>query len=118
MPVKGKKKVEINAANPRSSRLDVIRINARFCAVPRALIPQLHRGRLWTVLDIFGVGENCWASALRFQFHFGLGEFLGTAEEEELRSGNEEQEDIDGTREVEHRDSKKRNRRWHMVTVL
>jgi len=51
---------------------------------------------------IFGVGENYWASTLRCQLHFGLGEFHGTGEEEESRSDNEEQEDIDGTGEVEH----------------
>jgi hypothetical protein len=37
----------------------------------------------------------------RSQLYFLPAEFLGTREEEEFRSGNQEQEDIDGTGEVE-----------------
>jgi hypothetical protein len=39
---------------------------------------------------------------LRGQFYFLLVELPGTREEEESRSNNQEQEDIDGTGEVEH----------------
>jgi hypothetical protein len=69
-------------------------------------------------VEIFGVGGNCWASTLRGQLHFRLGDFHGTGEEEESRSDNEEQDDIDGTGEVEHRNGKKQSRRRYMVTEL
>jgi hypothetical protein len=39
---------------------------------------------------------------LRSKFYFRLGEFLRTGKEEESRSDNQEQEDIDGTGEVEN----------------
>ena len=91
-----------------SSWLDIFRTNARYrCAVSRVLVPELHWGRLWTVLEIRDVGENCRASTLssRFLFYFelGLGKFLGTGEEEEFRSDNREEDNIDGTGKVEHR---------------
>jgi hypothetical protein len=45
----------------------------------------------------------CRASiVLRSQIYFLLFELLGTREEEKFRSGNQEQEDIDGPREVEY----------------
>jgi hypothetical protein len=49
--------------------------------------------------------------------HFLPVEFLGTREEEESRSDNQEQEDIDGAGEVENRDAKKCNRRWYVVVT-
>jgi hypothetical protein len=77
------------------------------CDVPRAPIlpPRSQgRGRLWTVLESRRVGENCRASTLRSKFYFRLGdwEFLRTGKEEDSRSDNQEQEDIDGTGEVKH----------------
>jgi hypothetical protein len=39
---------------------------------------------------------------LRSKFYFQIGEFLRTGKEEESRSDNQEQEDIDGTGEVEN----------------
>jgi hypothetical protein len=39
---------------------------------------------------------------LRIKFYFRLSEFLRTGKEEESRSDNQEQEDIDGTGEVEN----------------
>jgi hypothetical protein len=66
-------------------------------------IPQRSQSRLWTVLEIRRVGENCRASIfLRSRLYFLLVELLGTREEEESRSDNQEQEDIDGAGEVEH----------------
>jgi hypothetical protein len=38
---------------------------------------------------------------LRSQFYFPLVELLGTREEEEFRSNNQEQDDVDCTGEVE-----------------
>jgi hypothetical protein len=54
----------------------------------------------------------------QFQFYFRLGKYLGTGEEEELRSDNQEEDDIDGAGEVEHRDAEKRARRRYMVVVI
>ena len=73
------------------------------CDVLRAPILQRSRGWLWTVLELRSVGDNCRASTLmgRGQLHILPVEFLGTREEEESRSDNQEQEDIDGTGEVE-----------------
>jgi len=93
------------------------------CAISRALIPRLHRGRLWTVLENFGVVENNrpYILSLRFQFYYGLGlgELLGTGEEEQSRSDNQEEEDIDGTGKVEHRVTEQRGcRRYMVVTEL
>jgi hypothetical protein len=85
--------------------------------IPRAPIPQRSRGRLWTVSEFRRVGENCRASTLRSKFYFRLGELLRTGKEEEPRSENQEQEDIDGTGEVEHRDSEKRSRRRYIVVT-
>jgi hypothetical protein len=47
--------------------------------------------------------------------HFLPVESLGTREEEQSRSDNQEQEDIDGTGEIEHCVSEKRSRRRYMV---
>ena len=71
----------------------------------RVLIRERNLDRSWTA-DILRVGENCRASIftrrLRDQFHHVLFvESLGAREEEESRSDNQEQEDIDGTGEVE-----------------
>ena len=54
---------------------------------------------------------------LRYQFYFLLVEFAGrgTREEEELRSDDQEQENIDDAGEVEHCGTKKHGRRWYMV---
>jgi hypothetical protein len=42
---------------------------------------------------------------------------LGTREEEKFRSDSQEQEDVDGTGEVENRDTKKYNRRRYVVVT-
>ena len=54
-------------------------------------------------MELRRVRDNCRASTLRSrsQLYFLPIEFLGTREEEESRSDNQEQEDIDGTGEVE-----------------
>jgi hypothetical protein len=55
-------------------------------------------------LDIRRVGENCRASIFSkrlSQFYFLHVELPGTREEEESGSDHQEQEDIDGTGEVE-----------------
>ena len=44
-------------------------------------------------------------------------ESLGTREEEESRSDDQEQEDVDETGEVEHRVGKKRSRRRYIVVT-
>ncbi len=116
-----KKKVEVTAANPCPSWLDIIKTNARNCCIAsRVLIPQLHWGRLWTVLEICGVIEESLPNilSLGFQFYYGLGlgESLGTGEEEAFPSENQEQEDIDGTGEVEHWDREKHSR-WRYIVV-
>jgi hypothetical protein len=54
---------------------------------------------------------------LRSQNYFLLVELLGTREEEKFRSDNQEQEDIDGPGEVEHRETKKHSRRRYMVVT-
>ena len=46
-----------------------------------------------------------------------LVELLETREEEESRSGSQEQEGINGTGEVENRDAKKCNRRRYVVVI-
>ena len=76
----------------------------RWCrAVHGALVPERCRARLWTVLEFRRDGKICRASIiLRGQFYILLVELPGTREEEESRSNNQEQEDIDGTGEVEH----------------
>jgi hypothetical protein len=51
------------------------------------------------------------------QLYFLLVESLGTTEEEESRSDNQEQEDIDGTGEVEQRGTEKRSRRRYIVMI-
>jgi hypothetical protein len=53
----------------------------------------------------------------RSQLCFLPVDFLGTREEEESRSDNQEQEDIDGTGEVEHRETKKCSRRRYVVVT-
>ena len=42
-------------------------------------------------------------------------ELLGAREEEKFRSKNQEQKNIDGTGEVEYRESEKRSRRRYMA---
>jgi len=56
------------------------------------------------VLESRRVGDNCRASTFRSKFHFLLDdwEFLRTGKEEDSRSDSQEQEDVDGTGEVEH----------------
>jgi len=49
------------------------------------------------------------------KFHFRPSESVRTGKEEEFRSDDQEQEDIDGTGELEHRFSEKRSRRRYMV---
>jgi hypothetical protein len=106
---------EVTAPDPcsSSSNFDVVRHSSRidvgWCwAVHRALIPERNRtgDRSWTVLDIRRVGENCRASIflrrLNQFYYFLLVKSFGSREEEESRSDNQEQEDIDGTGEVEH----------------
>ena len=69
------------------------------------------------------VGENCQASTLMTQSYFQLWlvvivvELLGTREKEKLRSDDQEQEDIDGTGEVEQRVGEERNRRRYTVAT-
>ena len=92
------------------------------CAIHRALIPQRSQVPLWTALDIRRAREKCRASIslrrLRNQFYYvWLVESLRAREEEESRSDNQEQDDIDGTGEVEHRNGEKRNRRRYMVVT-
>jgi hypothetical protein len=69
------------------------------------------------VLELRRVGGNHRASTLSSQLYFLLRvvEFLGTREEKESRSDNQEQEDIDGTGEVEHRVTEERGRRRDVV---
>jgi hypothetical protein len=45
---------------------------------------------LWTVLGILYVGEYLWAITCRDKFDIRLPEFVGTSEEEELGSENQE----------------------------
>jgi hypothetical protein len=68
------------------------------------------------VLEIRRVGDRCRASTLRSrsQLYFLPVELLGTREEEEFRS-DDQQEDIDGTGEVERRVGEKRDRRRYMM---
>jgi hypothetical protein len=89
------------------------------CDVPRAPILQHSRGRFWTVLELRRVGDNSRASTLRSRSHlyFLPVESLGTREEEESRSDDQEQEDVDETGEVEHRVGKKRSRRRYIVVT-
>ena len=47
--------------------------------------------------------------------YFLLVELIGTREEEELWSNDQEQEDVDGTGKVEHRGTEKRSRRRYNV---
>jgi hypothetical protein len=54
---------------------------------------------------------------LEEQVLFRLGKFVGTREEEEFRSDNQEQGDIDGTGEVEHCDTKKCSRSRYVVAT-
>jgi hypothetical protein len=58
------------------------------------------------VLDIRRIGEICRASTLRSRSQLHVlpvdSELLGKREEEESLFGNQEQEDIDGTGEVEN----------------
>jgi len=54
---------------------------------------------------------------LTCQFYFGAGKFLGPREEEESRSDNQEEENIDGTGEAEHRVTKKCSRRRYLVVT-
>jgi hypothetical protein len=102
----------------------------RCCAVSGTLSPQRGRGPLWAVLEICRVGESCRASTLTSctltELYFRLGVFYvflgrgsdrGTREEEEFRSDNQEQGDIDGTGEVEHRDAKKCSRCRYVVVA-
>ena len=74
------------------------------CAVLRTPGPQCSRGRLWAVLELEFrfAGKTCQASTLRSNIYFRLGELLRTGKEKEFRSDNQEQEDINGTGEVEH----------------
>jgi len=51
------------------------------------------------------------------QFYFGLDEVVGVGEEEKLRSDDQEEKDVDGTREVKHRDAEKRSSRRDVVVV-
>ena len=53
------------------------------------------------MLEFRRVGGSCRAS-LRSKFYFRLGEFLGTGKEEESRSDDQEQDDIDGTGKIEN----------------
>ena len=78
------------------------------CAVLGAPFSQPSRDRLWTVLKFRHVRGHCRAIIslinqlyilLRLLVDSGL---LGMGEEEEFRSDNQEQEDIDGTGEVEY----------------
>ena len=86
------------------------------CTVRRAPIPQRSGGGLWTVLKIRGVEGNCGASI--FQLYILLVvNMLGTRKQEEFRSDNQEQDDIDGTGEIENRDSEKRSCRRNMVVT-
>jgi len=102
------KEKKVSAREPRSSRSNVVlqhssRFDVRWCcAVPsRDLLSQRIRGRLWTVVEFLRVGKICQASTLS-KLYFRLGVFLRTGKEEEFRSGNQEQEDIDGTGKVEN----------------
>lgn len=65
------------------------------------------------------VGETCRASIfLGSQLYFLLlVELLETREEEESGSGDQEQEGINSTGEVENRGTKKCNRRRHIVMI-
>jgi hypothetical protein len=69
------------------------------------------------LLELRGIGEKCRARTLKSKFYFRLGEFLRTGKEEESRSDNQEQEDIDGTGEVKNGDAKKSNRRRYVVVT-
>ena len=67
-------------------------------------------------MEFLRVGDNRRASlVLRSQLYFLLVELPGTREEEQFRSDDQEQDDIDSTREVEHRGSEKRSRRRYMM---
>ncbi len=66
------------------------------------------------MLEFRFVGESCRTSTLRSQFYF-LTHFIGTREEKEFRSNNQEQEDIDGTGEVEYCFTEKSSRRRYVV---
>ena len=59
----------------------------------------------------------CRRRNLRRQLYFLLIEFHGTRKEEESRSDNQEQDDIDATGEVEYRGGEKCNRRRNMVVI-
>jgi hypothetical protein len=89
------------------------------CDVPRAPSLQRSRGRLWTVLELRHVGDNSRASALRSRSHlyFLPVESLGTREQEESWSDDQEQEDIDGTGEVEHCVGEKQSPRRYVVVT-
>jgi hypothetical protein len=52
---------------------------------------------------------------LTSKFYFRLGKFFRTGKEEEPGSGNQEQDDVDGTGEVEHYNTKKHSRRRFLV---
>jgi hypothetical protein len=52
---------------------------------------------------------------LRSKFYVWLGEILGTREKEEVRSGNQEQEHIDCTRQVEYCVAEKGSSRRYVV---
>ena len=53
----------------------------------------------------------------RSEFYYRLGEYLRTGKEEEFRSDDQEQEDIDGAGEVEDRGTKKSDRRRYVVVT-
>ena len=86
-----REKRKVTASDTHSSFSDVDRYSYRIDVRYRRC-----RGQLWTVLPV---------------------EFLRTREEEEYRSDNQEQENIDGTGEIEHRDGDKRSRRRYMAVT-
>ena len=71
------------------------------------------------MLEFLNLRDNSRASTLSSgsQLDSFPVEFPGTREEEESRSDNQEQKDIDGTGEIENRDTKKYSSGWYVVVT-
>ena len=67
--------------------------------------------------EVCWAGQHRLAGTLKGKFYFRLVKFLETWEEEQSRSDNQEQEDIDGAGEAEQYGTEKRSRRRYMVVA-
>jgi hypothetical protein len=73
--------------------------------------------RLRTVLVIDHIGEYSRANTWIFSFYLRLAKFLRTCKEEKVRSDDQEKEDVDGARKVEHDNAKEGGRRRHVLVT-